>query len=230
MEGCEVKVEFHLMELPNDMKMLAFLAGKLTNALHYFSTFANVKKSEATTIKYDFGIEPDKHHWSPFQYTKRVDDATNVAARKKVLDKKDTLPATKRSNLTKYIAQDLQSRQEEVPLVGEYVSFAKCEPLHLKNNTVKEMFMKVFKICVSDPVNSLKKYKSYSQIPTNLVFVNFVTFVINSMGCNGLAKKIIQWFNESSSKDEREFTFRFRGKESFSYLKHFRKSPELKSG
>ena len=40
------KVEFKLGELPNDMKMLAFLAGELTNTAQYFLTFANVKKSE----------------------------------------------------------------------------------------------------------------------------------------------------------------------------------------
>jgi hypothetical protein len=33
-------------ELPNDMKMLAFLAGELTNSATYFSTFADVKVSE----------------------------------------------------------------------------------------------------------------------------------------------------------------------------------------
>ena len=36
------KVEFLLGKLPNDMKMLAFLAGELSNASTYFSIFANV--------------------------------------------------------------------------------------------------------------------------------------------------------------------------------------------
>ena len=39
------KVEFKLGELPQDMKMLAFLAGELSNAARYFTTFANVNKA-----------------------------------------------------------------------------------------------------------------------------------------------------------------------------------------
>ena len=36
------KVEFNVTQLPNDMKMLSYLAGELSNAATYFSTFANV--------------------------------------------------------------------------------------------------------------------------------------------------------------------------------------------
>ena len=35
--------------------------------------------------------------------------------------------------------------KEEVPLVKHYISVAKCEPLHLKNNICKELFIKVWK-------------------------------------------------------------------------------------
>ena len=45
------KVEFKLGELPNDMKMLAFLAGELSNAAYYFSTFANVNQGDANNYK-----------------------------------------------------------------------------------------------------------------------------------------------------------------------------------
>ena len=41
------KVKFKLTELPNDINMLAFLAGKLSSAATYFCTFLNVKRSEA---------------------------------------------------------------------------------------------------------------------------------------------------------------------------------------
>ena len=44
------------------------------------------------------------------------------------------------------------------------------------------------------------------------------------MGCNFLAKKIMIWFNENNGKVEKDFTFRFRGKESFLYMQKF---PEL---
>jgi len=40
------KVEFAVAELPNDMKMLAFLSGELSNSAHYFCS--NVNKSNQT--------------------------------------------------------------------------------------------------------------------------------------------------------------------------------------
>ena len=41
------------------------------------------------------------------------------------------------------------------------------------------------------------------------------------MNYNSLANKIQRWLNENGEKHEKEFTFRFRGKESFLYMKHF---------
>ena len=40
------EVEFELAELPNNMKMVAFLAGELSNVSTYFCTFANVRRNE----------------------------------------------------------------------------------------------------------------------------------------------------------------------------------------
>ena len=41
-KGTKRKVEFKVTQLPNDMKMLSYLAGELSNAATYFSNFANV--------------------------------------------------------------------------------------------------------------------------------------------------------------------------------------------
>ena len=79
--------------------------------------------------------------------------------------------------------------------------------------------MKVFKICVAQ--SNLIKYKSYSEIPENVLFVKFVKFIRKELGCNFLSKKIERWYNENNGKTEKEFSFRFRGKESLAYLKHF---------
>ena len=40
----KVKVEFKVTELPNNMKMLSFLAGELPKSATYFTTFANVNQ------------------------------------------------------------------------------------------------------------------------------------------------------------------------------------------
>lgn len=147
-----------------------------------------------------------------------MQDARLVEKKKNELIKKKCTEMTKRSQLTSYIGKTLNSRQEDVPLVGPYIDHAKCEPLHLKNNTVKELFMKVFKLCICE--GNVKNYKSFSQIPDDILFVELVKFIRHSMGCNQLAKRLITWFNESSTKNEKYFAFRFRGKESVSYLKH----------
>ena len=79
--------------------------------------------------------------------------------------------------------------------------------------------MKLFKICTSN--TEFKNAKSYKSIPQGTLFVKFVTFIHDDMNCNFLSKKIQRWFNDNSGKTEKDFSFRFRGKESFSYMKHF---------
>ena len=41
------------------------------------------------------------------------------------------------------------------------------------------------------------------------------------MNCNFLHKNIVRWFNDNLGKTEKDFTFRFRVKESLMYLKDF---------
>ena len=133
--------------------------------------------------------------------------------------------ATERSNLTKYISS-LKSRQEEEPLVEKYVDLAKCEPLHLKNNVCKEMFMKHLAIVLSE-ANISNDVKCFKELLEENLFVRFVSFVRKDMKCNFLEKKLTTWFNENHlSSKKQEFSFRFGGKESNHYLKYF---PQLVS-
>ena len=48
--GSNKLVEFQLAEMPNDMKMFAFLAGELSNSAFYFSSFANVNQKESNDV------------------------------------------------------------------------------------------------------------------------------------------------------------------------------------
>ena len=75
--GSQRLAEFKLAELPNDMKMLAFLAGELSNAATYFSTFANVNQQDSNDIS-KFISENDMKQWQPFTYQKRISDASKV--------------------------------------------------------------------------------------------------------------------------------------------------------
>ena len=56
-----VKVKFVVSELHNDMKMLAFLGGELSNSAKYFSTFADVSTENANNINGTFGLEESIH-------------------------------------------------------------------------------------------------------------------------------------------------------------------------
>ena len=217
--GAVMKVEFKLSELPNDMKMLAFLGGELSNSATYFTTFADVYQSGSNDVNKTFGLSQTSD-WKPFSYKKRVSDSKLVDKKKSELEKSKAGVKTKRSNLTTYISNTLKSRQEFIPLVGEYIGIAKSEPLHLKNNVTKELFMKLFRIVISN--SNLKNIHVFSEAPSDSLFSKLIDFLRTKMGCNFLSKKLITWFNESSlTKGEKQFTFRFRGKESFAYMKHF---------
>ena len=131
---------------------------------------------------------------------------------------KTTSSDTNRNKVTQYIAS-IQSRQEEVPLLEQYIDNAKSEPLHLKNNTIKELFMKIFHICTSNSI--FNKAKSFENIPKACLFVKFVQAIHDVMCCNGLSKKIKKWYNENNGQIEKAFSFRFRGKESNLYMQKF---------
>ena len=181
------QVEFRLEMLPNDMKMLAFLAGELTNSAHYFSTFANVHKDNANAIDISFNTGKSTD-WVPFNYAKRVQDAKLVQQKKLELSKKKITASTFRTNTTTYI-RTLKSRQEFVPLVGKYIDKAKAEPLHIKNNVCKEMFMKVWDVVISvAEVNT--NVKQFNCIPQDNLLPIFVHFVCKEMKSNKLAKKL----------------------------------------
>ena len=54
--GNWLTVTFKLEELPNDMKMLAMLSGKLTISAKYFSPFGNISDDDETDLKASFGL------------------------------------------------------------------------------------------------------------------------------------------------------------------------------
>jgi len=61
----QIKVGFKVEGVPNDMKMLAFLAGELSNAAYYFTTFANVSQGDNNFSK-TFGPCADSNFdWTP---------------------------------------------------------------------------------------------------------------------------------------------------------------------
>ena len=158
--------------------------------------------------------------WKPFPYEKRVSDAEKAVRKYEELEKLNLTQSTKRSKLTSFISNELKSRQLKFPLIGKFIDMAKAEPLHLKNNTVKERFMcLLLQICVSQ--SKLQYVKCYREISAECLFYKFVNFIKTTMNCNILSKKIVRWFTDNLGKTEKDFTFGFRGKESLMYLRHF---------
>ena len=213
-----IKVEFKFDELPNDMKILAFLAGELTNSATYFSTFANVNNKDCTNYKKTFGTT-SSNEWTPWKYNKRLDDAKKVNDKKTEIVKSKVCTGTQRNKITTFISTCLKSRQEEIPIVGSFVDRAKSEPLHIKNNTIKELYSKLLLISTSQ--SEFKNAKCFKDVPTDSIFFKFVSFIHDNMMCNFLSIKIKKWFNESGGKSEKVFSFRFQGKESYLYMRHF---------
>ena len=77
-----IKYRFRLEELPNDMKILAMLAGELTNAPKHFSTFSNVSVTDCNDVKGTFGTE-NSNKWKPWNYNQ-----TNVVNKVDVFKKR----------------------------------------------------------------------------------------------------------------------------------------------
>ena len=130
--GTSIDVKFKISELPNDMKMLAFLAGELSNVAMYFSTFADVSSDTMNKLDGTFGFT-GKEVWKPWRYETRINVAKQVGTLKKSLVKKQMAASTRRSKITSFIAQK-HSRQEFEPVVGKLIDRAHVDPLHLKNN------------------------------------------------------------------------------------------------
>lgn len=102
--GVSVDVKFCFSELPNDMKMLCFLAGELSNSATYFSTFADVSIATMNELDGTFGSN-GKETWKPWKYESRVDIANQVDKFKKSLAKQKMSESTRRSKITNFIAQ-----------------------------------------------------------------------------------------------------------------------------
>ena len=157
--------------------------------------------------------------WKSFPCGKRVSDPEKASRKNEELEKLNSAQTLKRSKLTSFISNELKSRQLKFPLIGKFIDMAKAEPLHLKNNTVKERFMCLFRIGVSQ--SKLQSVKCYREISAEYLYYKIVNFIRTAMNCNFLHKNIVRWFNDNLGKTEKDFTFRFRVKESLMYLKDF---------
>ena len=200
--------------------MLCFLGGELSNATKYFTTFANVNQDDSNDITKSFNVGGSSA-WKLFSYKQRLKDAEIVSKKKSELQKKIMKPETLRQNVTTFISKQLKSRQETVPPVENCIDKVKCEPLHLKNNVTKELFLKCMNLDLVE-AKIPASVKCFKDIRPEKIFHKFIHFVKHDMNCNYLAKKLFSWFNENKkTKKDKNSGFLFRGKESYHYMHNF---------
>lgn len=168
-----VNVKFVVSELPNDMKMLAFLGGELSNSAKYFSSFADVTLESARKITGTFGPLPSDI-WKPWKYPERLKVVRQVERMKSSLAKSKLSESTKRSKITKFIAEQ-ESRQEFVPIIGELIDRAHVDPLHLKNNACALAHRYILQIALA-MANLPSSINCFSQVSSQSPFLNMFKY------------------------------------------------------
>ena len=126
-DGKTVKFEF--AEIPNDIKVLSFLGGELSNSAKSFSSFGNVTYDDMANLQFTFG-RAHTNQWKPWEYGKCFKVAKQVGELKNKLPKTSLSASTKQGRVTSLLAEN-QSRQEFAPRIGKLIGKAHVEPLHL---------------------------------------------------------------------------------------------------
>ena len=120
------------VQLPNYMKMVAFLGSELSKIATYFSSFADVSKHSKSFCESTYGSSASDM-CKPWKYSKRVKVANAVEKFKRKLIPK----LAESNNRSKVISLNASQiiRQDFICLVGELIDKALVDPLHLKNIT-----------------------------------------------------------------------------------------------
>lgn len=210
-------IKFKFSEFPNDLKMLAFLAGELPVSATYFSTFGNVNTNNCDYINGTFGSGLG-HTWQPWSYKKRVAVSKEVANLKVKVEKLKCTKATKRNKITTFISGN-NSRQEFVPLIGPFIDRAHIEPLHPKNNACQQVFRMILYESIAK--SSLPKtVVHFDNVPYSAPFSKLVICLQKKASLARLAKKIKRWFNDTKGSGN-DFQYRFTGQDSRMFLHNF---------
>lgn len=212
-----INVKFEFSELPNDMKMLCFLAGELSNSSKYFSTFGNVSYDDMSTLKATFG-QSNGHQWRPWVYEKRLNVAKQVTAFKKQIVKSKLVKSSQRNKVTSFIAER-KSRQEYNPRIGKLIDKAHVEPLHLKNNACALMFRYILEFAVAKS-KLASNVNDFSLVNPQSPFAKLISSMRSESNLSRLANKVIKWFNETKG-NSKSFDYRFTGQESRRFLHNF---------
>ena len=210
------EIRFKFSEFPNDLKMLAFLAGELPVSPRFFSTFANVSTGDYDDPKGTFG-KGNQHKWQPWPYSSRLKVSKEVKKVKEKVERQNIAAKTKRKKVTDFIASQ-KSRQEFEPLIGGFIDRVHVEPLHPKNNACQQLFKEILYESIGKsglPATVIQ----FDSVPVASPFKKLV-HSLEKRGLTRLANRVKRWFNETSGAGV-DFQYRFTGQDSRLFLKNF---------
>ena len=192
----ETIIKFKFSELPNDMKMLAFLGGELTTSAKYLSTFAKISSDDKCDVSKTFGLEPH-NDFRPWSYDQRIAVAKKVKSFKGKINKKQLSKQTKRSKVTAFITSN-KSRQEFDPPIGKLIDRPHVDPLHLKNNACQPIHKEMLHEAIQKSTLG-SQVKNFNDVPRGSPFSKFVHALSANCQLSRLANKVIRWFNETKA-------------------------------
>ena len=210
------EVKFRFAEFPNDLKMLALLAGELPVSAKVFSTFANVSTDNCDDPNGTFGIE-DSNKWEPWSYASRLKISKHVESLKQKVNKQNISDKTKRKKITEFILSG-KSRQEFQPLIGSFINRAHVDPLHSKNNARQQLFQLILEEGIGKSSISAN-VTTFNAVPVKPEFFKLVFALKEQAKMGRLVKKIKKWFNDNN--EPKSFRYGFTGLESRLFLKKF---------
>ena len=210
------EVKFRFAELPNDLKMLALLAGELPVSAKFFSTFANVSTDDCDDPNGTFWIE-DSNKWEPWSYASRLKMSKRVENLKQKVNKQNISDKTKRKKITEFISSS-KSRQEFQPLIGSFINRAHVDPLHSKNNACQQLFQLIIEESIGKSSISAN-VTTFNAVPVKSAFFKLVFALKEQAKMVRLVKKIKKWFDDNN--EPKRFRYRFTGLESRLFLKNF---------
>jgi len=211
------QMKFRFSEFPNDLKMLAFLAGELPVSARFFSTFGNANTNDCDNPSGTFG-KGASETWKPWEYKKRVEVAQQVIKFKSKVEKLKCSDVAKRKKVLDFIS-DKGSRQEKEPLIGHFIDRAHIEPLHPKNNACQQLFRHILYESMAKTTFPGKGL-DFNSIPTSCPFSKLVICLERKVKLGRLANKVKQWFNETNGSGK-DFRYRFTGQDSRLFLHNF---------
>ena len=174
------------------------------------------------TIGRTLGTGPDST-WKPWNYERRLKDAQAVSdfKRKKKIEE-FSKNRNDRSKVTTFISS-IGSRQEFVPYLEMYVDEVKPEPLHNTNNAWQAWNSDILTSAMKMTGNQdlAKANGNIDALSRQSALAKYLSCLEGTMKATRLAKNVRKWFAERNEKSNKNFQYRFTGKESKIFCWYF---------